>query len=358
MSRVLARKWVQWVLLIMTTGVLVAGFKWAHAPAPMLLGPLLAGMGFGGAGAIVRPPPWLRMAGSTLIGCLVAVALGATMGPQMWGRIVTFLMVGLSTLCLCFALGWVLCRAGWFEGTTAIWSLTPGGAASMITLAQESGADARLVGLMQYFRVLLVASSAIALAHLAQTATSDALHDSSLAARWLPPLDPVGLAGAFTLCVVGGGLSKVLRFPAGVFLLPGLAGAALLATGRFHLQVPPILAACAYATVGWTIGLSFTRPTLLHSARALPRIVAATVALIALCAAAGGVVSVVCKVDPLTGYLATSPGGVDSILIIAASTPVDLPFILAAQICRIILVLLIGPPATQWLARHAKGSGR
>jgi hypothetical protein len=43
-------------------------------------------------------------------------------------------------------------------------------------------------------------------------------------------------------------------------------------------------------------------------------------------------------VDALTAYLATSPGGLDSVAIIAASTPrVDLPFVLALQSVRLLV---------------------
>lgn len=348
MSRLLERAWTQWSLLVVATALLVVALKALHAPAALLLAPLAVGVVFGVGGATIRPPPLLRVTSSTLIGCLVAVALGSALGPALLGRLPAFLYIGLSTLGLSLGLGWLLARARWFEGSTAVWGLSPGGSASMIALAQETGADARIVALMQYFRVLLVASSAIALAHLAPSLPAGHPHTEG----WLPPLDPLGLLGALVLCVVGGVLAKVLKFPAGVFLIPGLAGAALLATGWFHLQVPPVLAALAYAVVGWTIGLSFTRPTLLHSARALPRIVGSALALIAACAASGLLVSLACDVDLLTGYLATSPGGVDSILIIAASTPVDLPFILSAQVVRIILVLLLGPYAVEFLARR------
>jgi membrane AbrB-like protein len=278
-SGVLKSRVAQWLLLIGGTALLVVSLKAVQAPAALLLGPLAVGIALGVNGATVRPPPWLRVVSSTLIGCLVAVALGSALGPALLMHLPAFLAIGVSTLGLSLGLGWRLSRAGWFEGSTAVWGLSPGGSASMIALAQAAGADARIVALMQYFRVLLVASSAIALAHLAAPLPSGHPHT----AAWLPSLDPLGLLGAVLLCLAGGALAKVLRFPAGVFLIPGLSGAALLATGRFHLQAPPILAALAYAVVGWTIGLSFTRPTLLHSARALPRIVCSALALIAMC---------------------------------------------------------------------------
>jgi len=58
----------------------------------------------------------------------------------------------------------------------------------------------------------------------------------------------------------------------------------------------------------------------------------------------------VAGVDPLTSYLATSPGGVDSAAIIAASTKVDMPFVMTLQMVRLVFVLLLGPPLSRWAA--------
>jgi hypothetical protein len=50
------------------------------------------------------------------------------------------------------------------------------------------------------------------------------------------------------------------------------------------------------------------------------------------------------------GYLATSPGGVDAAAIIAASTNVDTPFVMAMQTVRMIVLLLVGPHIARWTA--------
>lgn len=343
---VLLRPASQWTLLAGATVAADIGLTLVHAPAALLLGPLVCAIVFGVLGAAVRPPGVMRLASSTVIGCLVAVSLGGAIGPALLGHLPTFLLIGVSTLALSLGLGWSLARAGWFEGATSVWGMSPGGAASMIALAQETGADVRTVAMMQYFRVLLVAAAAIGLSHVA----SPGAH-AAPAKVWLGEVDPRGLAETAILAVAGALLARALKFPAGVFLIPGLSGAVLMKLGWMHPQVPPLLGAMAYAVVGWNIGLSFTPASLAHSARAMPRIVGSTLVLIALCGLSGFAISRVFGVDPLTGYLSTSPGGVDSILIIAASTRVDLPFILAAQVVRIILVLIIGPWAAAQVAR-------
>ena len=59
--------------------------------------------------------------------------------------------------------------------------------------------------------------------------------------------------------------------------------------------------------------------------------------------------------DPLTAYLATSPGGADSVAITAASSNVDVPFVMAMQMTRFILVMLIGPTLVRTVARWTEG---
>ncbi len=63
-------------------------------------------------------------------------------------------------------------------------------------------------------------------------------------------------------------------------------------------------------------------------------------------------------IDALTAYLATSPGGLDAIAIIAASTHVDAPFVLALQTIRFLTILLIGPPLARLVARHMEEDAR
>ncbi len=133
-------------------------------------------------------------------------------------------------------------------------------------------------------------------------------------------------------------------------LLPLALGAWLNGAGIITIELPPWLLATSYAVVGWSIGLRFTRPILVYAARVLPRILLSIVALIVICALFGVVLAKVAHVDMLTAYLATSPGGADSVAIIAASTKVDVPFVMALQTARFVIVLLIGPRLARFIA--------
>ncbi len=61
----------------------------------------------------------------------------------------------------------------------------------------------------------------------------------------------------------------------------------------------------------------------------------------------------VAHVDALTAYLATSPGGLDSVAIIAASAArVNVPFVLAFQSVRLVLVIALSPTITRLVRRY------
>jgi membrane AbrB-like protein len=111
-----------------------------------------------------------------------------------------------------------------------------------------------------------------------------------------------------------------------------------------------LLAAC-YVFLGWSIGLSFTREILGHAYRALPQVVLAIMILMALSGVLAVVLVYAAGVDPLTAYLATSPGGMDTIAIIAASSHANVSFVMALQGLRFIIVLVTGPPLARLIGR-------
>ena len=80
-------------------------------------------------------------------------------------------------------------------------------------------------------------------------------------------------------------------------------------------------------------------------------------ALIAFCGGVAAVLVMVLGVDPLTAYLATSPGGLDSAAVIAASNHADLSFITALQTIRIVMVVLIVPSISRVIARRVERTG-
>jgi membrane AbrB-like protein len=246
-------------------------------------------------------------------------------------------------------LGWLAAQFRVLPGTTVIWGLSPGAATTMIVMAEAYGADVQFVALLQYLRLFMVAAVASAVARMWGVSTMHAAH----AANWLPPVHWLSLAETLALAATGPVMAMLLRKPVLALLLPMALGVFLSAQGWMTIETPPWLLAVSYAVVGWRVGLGFSRPLLVHAARVLPRMIACTLALIALCAGLAVILAIGAGVDPLTAYLATSPGGADSVAIIAASTNVDAPFVMAMQTLRFLGVLMLGPGMAGWVARHS-----
>jgi membrane AbrB-like protein len=175
---------------------------------------------------------------------------------------------------------------------------------------------------------------------------------------WFPEVAWTSFAATIALAGAGVVLGHRLRVPAGPLLVPLCLGIVLQDTGVVTIALPPWLLAMSYAVIGWSIGLGFTRSILAHAAQAFPRVIASTLTLIAVCGLfAAGLVRVA-GVDPLTAYLAMSPGGLDSVAIIAASSTVNLPFVMAMQTARFLVVLFTGPSLARFIAKRAGGSER
>jgi uncharacterized protein len=344
-----------WPLLIAITVPVTALLLWLHAPAALMLGPLVAGIAFASFGGQVRSHVSIFAVAQGIVGCLIAKMVPLSIVGDILGHWVLFSSGVVSVLAASCLLGWLMTRLQMLPGTTALWGISPGAASVMTFMAEAYGADIRLVALMQYLRIFLVAGIAALVARLFGVSSSY----GAAAIVWFPEVQAVPLAETLALAIVGPAIARVARIPAGAFLVPMVAGIALAHFGWMTIELPTWLLAISYALVGWNIGLRFTRPLLIHCARALPRIVACTLILIAICGGIAAMFVLVAGIDPLTAYLATSPGGSDSIAIIAASTDCDVSFVMAMQTVRMIAVLLLAPALTRFVAErvHVPPSG-
>jgi len=352
------RQQLRWAFLLALSVLLSALFDAIGLPAGRLLGPMMAAIALAVAGRDVPLPPLVFVAAQGVIGCLIARGVPASIGSTLLAHWPAFLAGVVSVSVLANALGWLLSRWNVFPGDTAIWGSAPGGASAMMIMAEAHGADVRLVAFMQYLRVVCVTFTASLVAHWWVGNQGSTLPPLAPAAHslLLPPASWPGLLATLALALGGAFIGVRLRLPAGGLLVPMVAGIVLQDVAGVTIELPPLLLAVAYAIVGWTIGMRFNRQVLLVTARSLHKVLASVLVLILLCGAFGAALVHFAHVDPLTAYLATSPGGADSVAIIAASSPVDVPFVLTMQVLRMLFVMATGPTIARVLARQIERS--
>jgi uncharacterized protein len=339
-----------WLLLLALSAFISAGWSALGLPAALLLGPMIGGIVFGVNGASLNVPLAPNLGAQAVIGAMVSASITPSILVTFSHHCLLFCLIMFATLLGAAGIGWLISRTGLIPGATAVYGISPGAAGPMVLLAEAEGADPRLVAFMQYSRVLLVAIAASVVARF--WAHVGSAHTPG--APWLSPVHWGNLALVLALALLGQQLARLLRLQAWALLGPMILLSALHAAGWLDIDLPRWLLAAAYAMLGWRIGLSFRRDALMHAGRALPVVLAAALSLMGVCAALAWCLTRLAHADALTAYLATSPGGLDSVAIIAASTPnVDLPFVMALQAVRLVFVICLAPLITRLVVRHS-----
>ena len=343
-----------WSVLLLLSATLGGGLTALHFPAGILLGCMVSGIILSSREIRLEVPQYLFVLAQGVVGCLMARSLQPSIFAKVGGDWPIFLGATVSIIAASAALGWILMRRQVLPGTTAVWGLAPGAASAMVLMAGEYGADVRLVAFMQYLRVAVVTALASLVARLWAPHPASVTH----AVRLIAAGGPGDLMATLALAFAGSSIARWLRIPAGPLMAPLVLGTLLQITGSISIELPSVLLGISYAVIGWTIGLRFTRTILLHAFRALPQVLAAIFGLIGVGLAIAVVLTRVDALDPLTAYLATSPGGADSVAIIAATSAVDTGFVMAMQIGRFAMVLLFGPRLSKFVARRGSTSNR
>lgn len=338
----------QWAALLAASVLFAAVLEIAGLPAALLLGPMVAGIVLGTNGGRIKAPRLPVLAAQTIVGCLVARAISGDIVLAFVKDWPLFLGVVLVIVATSAAVGWLIARFGVLPGSTAVWGMAPGAASAMMLMSGEFGADARLVAFMQYLRVVIVAALASIVARVWVGASGAAMPEIV----WFPTIAWQDFILTLLLAGASGVIGARLRIPAGPLLVPMVAGAVLEATGLMTIVLPPWLLAVSYAFLGWSIGLGFTRDILAHATRALPQVLLAIFTIVGVCGLLAVILVYAAGIDPLTAYLATSPGGMDAVAIIAASSNVDVAFVMALQAARFLIVLAVGPPLARFISQR------
>lgn len=340
---------LRWIALLVISAIVVFLLELVHLPAALLLGPMAAAVTMATMGAGIR----IGSRGFTAAQGIVGMMIASNMPPSLFSELKAdwpiFVVGVLSTVLAAAFLGWLMARTRLFPGTTAIWGSSPGAAAAMTLMSAGYGADMRLVAFMQYVRVVCVVLAATVVARFMGVTIVE-----EQATIWFPPVEWIAFTATVAAALVAAWIGMRLKLPGGALLTPLAVGMVLKFSGVVAIVLPPWVLAISFAVIGWGIGMRFTREVVAHAARALPRVLLSVFALIAICGCfAAGLVHFA-GIDPLSAYLATSPGGADSVAIIAASTNVDVPFVMAMQVTRFIVVVITGPATARLLSRGSR----
>ncbi|MFP1681636.1 AbrB family transcriptional regulator [Alloalcanivorax sp. C16-1] len=346
------------MLLILLSAGAATLMRLLTLPAAFMLGPMVAGVVIALSGGGLRLHRNFSVAAQSVMGCLIAGFITPQLLAAYRDHWLMLTTLNLSTMAVIVLISVAIARRRWLPDTTAIWGLFPGAASAMVLLADAHHSDPRVVAMMQYSRIVLVSVASIAMAALLEQ-TQGAAHAGSggLPVTWSLPTAYLPVVAALALAIFGYTLSKISGNGTLALLIPAFAGTALQGAGVVTIEVPPALFIPAFTLTGWYVGLTFTRAAIKHCLKLLPIMLAAAAVVILMCGLMAVVLTwLVPGMDLLTAYLSLSPGGIETIIIIAREADVVLPLILASQFLRLLMVLSIGPRVARtvavWQSRH------
>ena len=351
-----ARTILGWILLGISsvlTGLLAQGMG---VPAGWLVGPMLVAV----ASALAWPesptmPRWGRVASLAVVGGVLAGTFRPSVFPLIAANWLPVLLVVGSTLLLSLAVGFLLAWVAHLDRKSAALGTLPGAASGMLAMSGSLGADPRLVAVMQYTRVIVVVFSAALVARFGLvpgTAPHPILAQglqSTVSQEMVLVHDP-WLVYALTALVamLGAWAGTRLRLPAGALMGPLVFGVALEVLGVMRLTWPPGVPQTAFLVIGLWAGLLFDRASVKSVGRLFPFVLASAAGLTVACAGLGWALTAITPIDGLTAYLATTPGGIDSVAVIALDSNADAPLVLAVQMLRLFAVILAGSLLGRW----------
>jgi membrane AbrB-like protein len=345
-----------WVLL--GAGAAFAGLlaQGAGLPAGWLVGPMLVAI----AAALAWPehptvPRWGRLASLAVVGGVLAATFTPSVLPLIAANWFPVCLVVVGTLLLSVAAGMVLARIARIDRRTAALGTLPGAASGMLAMSGPLGADPRLVAVMQYTRVVVVVFSAALVSRLGLVPGSVPQEISvqglqAHASGGMALVQDAWLAYALTALVaaLGAWAGTRLRLPAGALMGPLILGVGLEELGVVRLAWPPGVPQAAFLVLGLWVGLLFDRSSIKRAGRLFPVVLSSAVGLVVACAGLGWVLTSLTRFDGLTAYLATTPGGIDSVAIMALGSGADAPLVLAVQTLRLFAVVLAGALLGRW----------
>ncbi|MEV5753912.1 AbrB family transcriptional regulator [Actinoallomurus sp. NPDC052308] len=326
-------------------------------PASHLLIPLLVGFAAAISGLVAgQVPPRVNRVSHAVLGVMIGASLNPVALHQSAGAIVPLVAVTVMTVLFSLAAAVVLHLAGRIDRATAFLSMVAGGSAAVVSCAEDLEADARMVAIMQYLRVGLIAATAPVLAGWLLTSPGQPADAGHAAPHtWYPisgPHQGAGLALVAVVAFAGVEVGRRLRLPSAGLLGPMLLAAALTATGATAGFAPSgALRSALFTIIGLDVGLRFTRSAITRMRRVLPLALACTVAVSVACAAVAWLLSKLAHIPLLDAYLATTPGGINAVLATAATSHADISLISSVQSLRLFAMVLLAPLLIRMMAR-------
>lgn len=341
-----------WAVVALVTFFGGSAVEQVGLPAPHLITGLVVGLLIALTGLVRRTgavlPRIVYVAGQAIAGVLLGTYFSLPALGRVGWALVPLVAVTLLTLLLSVGAGLFLARRTGLDEPTAALGMIAGGSAGIVAAADDLHADARLVAVLQYVRLVLVVLTAPLLVRFVLAPHGE------YAAVGAKELEAVFSLHSFVLtpllAVGGAWLATRLRVPAGALIGPLVLTALGGGLGLWNdLQPPETVREPAFIVIGLAVGVGFDLLIVRRALRAAPAALAAIAAIVLACGGLAGLIAATTHVTLLDAYLATTPGGINAVLVTAFAAGANTSLVFGIQGLRLFVMVLAAPVLVRWL---------
>jgi membrane AbrB-like protein len=319
------------LLVGVPAGYLCAQLK---TPIPWMIGPMIGVATLNLLGVRMASPPYARQVGQVILGSSISLYFTPPVVAALAGNLPAIL----AATCAVFILGILgaltLSRASGVDGKSTFFASIPGGAMAMAVLADRYGAQIAPVAVAHSLRVSVV----VIAIPFALTYSGIPLE----AAAYKPdlPLAPALLALWLLAGLMVGEISERLGLQNGCLLTPIFVGAGLTMAGVSLSAVPRQLTDLAQLLFGLVLGARYERSFFARYRLFIPFALLNSVFMLAVSAIAGAALAWLFGLPVATMIVATSPGGLAEMTILAQALHISVPLVVAFHFFRVVVVNL------------------
>ena len=311
-----------------------AGYLFARlrAPIPWMIGPMIGVAALNLTGLGMDSPPYARQLGQVILGSAVSLYFTPPVVAALSGNLPAMMAATTSVFLIGILGGLTLSRASGVDGKSTFFASIPGGAMAMAVLADRYGAEIAPVAVAHSLRVAVVVIA------IPFGLTYGGIPLEVGAYRPTVPLDYSILALWLLVGAVLGEISERFQLQNGCLLTPIFFGAALTMSRVQLSAVPKELTEFAQLMFGLVLGARYERAFFVRYKLFIPFALLNSFFILVASAAAGAALAWLFDLPIATMIIATSPGGLAEMTILAQALHISVPLVVAFHFFRVVIV--------------------
>ena len=282
---------------------------------------------------------WVRLVSMSVIGAMI----GSRFSPELLTLLPQFWISGLALIpFILLAHGGnyaIMRKLGGYEKLDAYFAALPGGIIDSAALAEEAGADLRVVTAQHFIRIILVVASIPLLFLFIQGDAVGSLDGQTLATT---DYDIIDIALLLTIALIGLFIGQLTKLPVSHMLGPLLLSLTLSVGGFVEIDIPPWLGHTAQFMVGTALGAQFSGVSRRLLARGLGMGLLAGIYMLLLAAAFAWFLVQFVPADFGAMFISFAAGGLAEMSLIALSLNFNPVVVALHHLGRILLTVYIG----------------